>query len=89
MHLSAAAGAPTIGLFGPSDERLYAPWGEHVRSVRGPTTFAEIKARDTRLNHAVCHMTDLRTSSVLAAARSLLAETESAAVTIPAGEVDA
>ena len=27
MHLAAAAGAPTLGLFGPSDDRLYAPWG--------------------------------------------------------------
>ncbi len=75
MHLSAAAGAPTIGLFGPSDERLYAPWGAHARAVRGGTTFAEIKARDTRLNHLVCHMTDLRPSAVIAAARKLVAET--------------
>jgi ADP-heptose:LPS heptosyltransferase len=27
MHIAAAAGVPTIGLFGPSDERRYAPWG--------------------------------------------------------------
>jgi ADP-heptose:LPS heptosyltransferase len=32
MHLAAAAGVPTIGLFGPSDERLYAPWGRTPRS---------------------------------------------------------
>ena len=89
MHLAAAAGAPTLGLFGPSDERLYAPWGEHVRTVRGPRAFAEIKARDTRLNHPVCHMTDLRPSAVIAAARSLLAETADAPSSTPAGEVHA
>ena len=89
MHLAAAAGAPTIGLFGPSDERLYGPWGEHVRVVRGATTFAQIKARDTRLSHPVCHMTDLRASAVVAAARKLLAETEGAAAFISAGEVHA
>ena len=87
MHLAAAAGAPTIGLFGPSDERLYAPWGEHVRVVRGQRTFAEIRARDARLRNPVCHMTDLRASAVLAAARALLAETKAAP--IPAGEVHA
>lgn len=87
MHLSAAAGAPTLGLFGPSDERLYAPWGEHVQVVRGPRTFEEIKARDPRLHNPVCHMTDLRASAVLAAARKLIAE--SAAAAIPAGEVHA
>jgi len=37
MHLAAAAGAPTLGLFGPTDDRLYAPWGEHSRVVRGET----------------------------------------------------
>jgi ADP-heptose:LPS heptosyltransferase len=27
MHLAAASGVPTLGLFGPSDDLLYAPWG--------------------------------------------------------------
>ena len=89
MHLAAAAGTPTIGLFGPSDERLYAPWGEHVRAVRGSNTFADIKARDTRLNHPVCHMTDLRASAVIAAARRLLAKSAGAAAFTTAGEVHA
>jgi ADP-heptose:LPS heptosyltransferase len=35
MHLAAAAGAPTLGLFGPTDERRYAPWGPNARVVRG------------------------------------------------------
>ena len=87
MHLAAAAGAPTVGLFGPSDERLYAPWGEHIRVVRGPRPFEEIRAGDPRLNNPVCHMTDLRASAVLAAARKLLAET--ANTPIPVGEVHA
>ena len=29
MHLSAAAGTPTVGLFGPSPPARYAPWGDH------------------------------------------------------------
>lgn len=36
MHLAAASGAPTLGLFGPTDERLYGPWGERASAVRAP-----------------------------------------------------
>ncbi len=35
MHIAAAAGAPTLGLFGPSDERVYGPWGPRTRTLRG------------------------------------------------------
>ena len=76
MHMAAAAGVPTLGLFGPSDEASYRPWGPHGRSVRGPRDFAAIKAADPHLNHAVCHMLDLSTTQVLAAACALIADTE-------------
>jgi heptosyltransferase III len=36
MHLAAAAGAPTLGLFGPSDSREYAPSGPCVAFVEAP-----------------------------------------------------
>jgi ADP-heptose:LPS heptosyltransferase len=36
MHLAAAAGAPTVGLFGPSNDQLYAPRGPQCRVVRTP-----------------------------------------------------
>ncbi len=75
MHLAAAAGVPTLGLFGPSDETAYAPWGPHARAVRGPRSFAEFKDIDPQLNQAVCHMMDLRADVVMAAAEALLAET--------------
>lgn len=71
MHLAAAAGVPTIGLFGPSDERLYAPWGEYARVVRGPRSFEQIKAKDPDLNQPVCHMLDLKVDQVLEEARAL------------------
>lgn len=35
MHIAAAAGAPTLGLFGPSDERVYGPYGARTRALRG------------------------------------------------------
>jgi ADP-heptose:LPS heptosyltransferase len=76
MHMAAAAGAPTLGLFGPSDERLYAPWGPAARVVRGARGFEEIRVQDPRLNQQICHMMVLRVEAVLAAARALIADTE-------------
>ncbi|HLZ84399.1 MAG TPA: glycosyltransferase family 9 protein [Caulobacteraceae bacterium] len=76
MHMAAAAGAPTLGLFGPSDERLYAPWGPKGRTVRGARSFEEIRAQDPHLNQEICHMMELRVDAVTAAARRLIDETE-------------
>jgi ADP-heptose:LPS heptosyltransferase len=76
MHVAAAAGAPTLGLFGPSDERLYAPWGPGGRTVRGARSFEEIRAQDPHLNQQICHMMELRVDAVTAAARRLIEETE-------------
>jgi len=78
MHLAAAAGVPTLGLFGPSDERLYAPWGEHARVVRGPRSFAEIKATDPGFTQVICHMMDLPVETVVKAAKDLLKATQNA-----------
>ena len=75
MHMAAAAGTPTIGLFGPSDERLYAPWGENARAVRGVRRLEEIREVDPDLSQALCHMMDLPVDWVTSAARELLAET--------------
>jgi ADP-heptose:LPS heptosyltransferase len=42
MHLAAAAGVPTLGLFGPSLEELYAPWGLLCAVARADKSFNEI-----------------------------------------------
>ncbi|MCP4923341.1 MAG: glycosyltransferase family 9 protein [bacterium] len=34
MHLSSALNVPTVGLFGPSDEKVYAPWGKKGLAIR-------------------------------------------------------
>jgi ADP-heptose:LPS heptosyltransferase len=83
MHLAAAAGAPTLGLFGPSDERRYAPWGPHTRVVRGGHSLEEILAIDPGRNQAVCHMMDLSVDRVYETARKLLADTEPKAPPAP------
>ena len=42
MHLAAAAGTPTLGLFGPSREERYAPWGDNCSTVRTPESYDEL-----------------------------------------------
>jgi ADP-heptose:LPS heptosyltransferase len=76
MHLAAAAGTPTLALFGPSDERLYGPWGAHVRALRGPRSFEQFKRIDPDLSQSIRHMSDLPVDSVVEAARVLLQESD-------------
>jgi ADP-heptose:LPS heptosyltransferase len=82
MHLAAAAGVRTLGLLGPSDERLYGPWGPNARTVRGPRDFDQFKAADPSFSLAVAHMQDLSTAKVVAAARALLAQPLTAATSL-------
>jgi len=42
MHLAAAAGTPTLGLFGPSPEYRYAPWGPHAAVARTRASYREL-----------------------------------------------
>ena len=42
MHLAAASGIPTLGLFGPTREELYAPWGKSAATVRTSIPYQEI-----------------------------------------------
>lgn len=76
MHLAAATGIPTLGLFGPSDERLYGPWGPHARALRGPRDFAHFKEVDPDLSQSLRHMSDLPVDKVVAAAIDLLEESK-------------
>jgi lipopolysaccharide heptosyltransferase III len=60
MHLAAAAGTPTIGLFGPTDAAVYAPVGRFAIAVCAP---------------AGGTMDSLSTDTVVEAACALLART--------------
>ena len=47
MHVAAALGRPTLGLFGPTEWWLYGPWGARTRTVASNETrgeFAPIEA---------------------------------------------
>jgi heptosyltransferase-3 len=42
MHLAAAAGTPTVGLFGPSPPARYGPWGDHCAVASSGVTYNEL-----------------------------------------------
>ena len=73
-HMAAAAGTPTLALFGPDDEAVTGPRGPCVRVLRGPRSAQAIRAIDANLDQPVCHMLDLPVESAFAAARQLLDE---------------
>ena len=77
MHLAAAAGAPTLGLFGPSPEQYYRPWGRHTGFVRTPESFEQIvNAKDYDYRSQKSRMTSLAVGPVASAAEELLSHVE-------------
>jgi ADP-heptose:LPS heptosyltransferase len=71
-QLAVAAGAPTVAVFGPSDEALRRPWTGVA--VRGPRSLQEFIDMDPRLNQHIQHMMDLPYERVLKASKKLLAQ---------------
>ena len=52
MHLSAALGHPTLGLFGPSPDVHYRPWGHQCRFIRTKESNEELWRRVPKEDHA-------------------------------------
>ena len=74
MHLAAAAGTPTLGLFGPSPEKRYRPWGPKAAFVRTPESFEELTgAPDFDFAARQCFMESLTVDTAEAEARRLWA----------------
>ena len=72
MHIAAATYTPTLGLFGPSREDIYAPWGTHCSTVRTKITYAELAAMPAyNLAHRQSMMGSLAVEAVEAAAIDL------------------
>jgi ADP-heptose:LPS heptosyltransferase len=72
MHIAAAMGTPTLGLFGPSLAEHYAPWGPRTAVVRTAKSYAEIVgAPDYDHRTADTQMDSLSVDAVEAAARGL------------------
>ncbi len=76
MHMAAALGVPTLGLFGPSRENHYAPYGINGRALRSPQSYeAIINAPDYDRHKPVSYMTALGVDDVYAAAVEFLNHT--------------
>ncbi len=77
MHLAAAVGVPALGLFGPSRDEHYAPWGAGNRVVRTPTSYGDYLIAG-RLDTAVAArlMDDIPVEEVYCAAVGLLEASE-------------
>jgi len=58
MHVAAASGAPTLGLFGPSNVKEYAPWGPRAAYVRTATPYLELFQPGWHLTPADSSMMD-------------------------------
>ena len=72
MHLAAASGIPTLGLFGPTRDDLYAPWGPRCAIVRTPEDVRELAPRIAaarQAGHSL--MTGLTVEAAEQAARAL------------------
>jgi len=74
LHLAAAAGIESFGLFGPTDD-ADAPEGDldrdNVHIVRGPRSFEAIREADPKLRQSVCHMLDLSIDRVYESIRAV------------------
>jgi ADP-heptose:LPS heptosyltransferase len=79
MHLAAAAGIPTLGLFGPTRDDFYAPWGPNGAVVRTPETIAELYPPDANGSVTSTLMGGLTVDAVLEATEALLRSTRAGA----------
>ncbi len=71
MHLAAAMDTPTLGLFGPSLEELYAPWGPLCAVARADKSFDEIFPENFDHRNTSSLMDSLTVDNVETAARQL------------------
>ena len=71
MHIAAATGAPTLGLFGPSPVKQYAPWGDNAATVRSEAGWQALFDKDFDHRTTDTLMDTLSVEAVEAAAKSL------------------
>jgi len=71
LHIAAALGTPTVGIYGPKDERVYGPYSRAVRIVKSGVPCSPCRLR--RCEHRIC-MSLVFPEDVLAALREVLEE---------------
>lgn len=78
MHIAAAVGTPTLGLYGPSKTELYGPWGPHTAYVRTRESYDELISQPGYDRHTTGSlMTSITTNQVMDALTGLLKRTAS------------
>ena len=80
MHVAAASGVPTLGLFGPSPDALYAPWGPLTAVVRTKESYENIFPPAFDHRNAATLMEGLSVDMAEEAARALWSRTLGVAV---------
>ena len=75
MHMAAASGAPTLGLFGPSPDLHYAPYGPDCAVARTPESYEELMPPGFDVNITHTLMGNLAIDTVEQAARALIVRT--------------
>ncbi len=71
MHIAAAAGTPTLGLFGPTQAARYAPWGVRTAVAQTATPSLELYGEDFDHRTTDTMMDSLSVDAAEAAARRL------------------
>lgn len=73
MHMAAAAGIKTLGLFGPTNDTEYGPWGRDAHLIRTPESMsALIQSLNGDYKNAPCLMTGLSLDAVQDKVRAIL-----------------
>ncbi len=66
MHLSSAAGIPTIGLFGPTNDKVYGPKGKNSLTIRTDKSYEDfINDKNFTLKDSPSYLKDIKVSLVL------------------------
>ena len=72
MHMAAALKVRTLGLFGPSKDYYYSPWGGY--SIRTPESFEDL-TRGIDFSAQACFMISLTVNAVYKAAQQMFTKT--------------
>lgn len=76
MHMAAAVGTPTLGLYGPSRTELYGPWGPKTAFVRTQESYEELISAQGYDRHTTGSlMTSITVDQVYDALAALLTRT--------------
>ncbi len=69
MHLSSACNLPTIGLFGPTNDTIYSPWGKNNTIIRTKESYEYFKK--ISMNPNISYMNSIKTNTVYEKIKSL------------------